>query len=228
MDIQELLFKQNIKINIIGDSIAAGAGSTGAYKTEQLVFEDTKQFFRRVAPNSWWGLLEAYLKKKNSTLTVTNNGCGGAYSYQIKNHLEDIISEEDDIVFILMGLNDRKRKDGMNELKENSEKILDELISRRKMVVVLTPNPSVHSNEYYENRLYHTDEVVEILRKAAKNKCVRLIDLYQYILDYLNDHNQKIDDVIFNPDGVGDGLHPGDFVQKLMFEKIIKELGIYI
>jgi len=228
MDIQELLFKQNIKINIIGDRIAAGAGSTGAYKTEQLVFEDTKQFFRRVAPNSWWGLLEAYLKKKNSTLTVTNNGCGGAYSYQIKNHLEDIISEEDDIVFILMGLNDRKRKDGMNELKENSEKILDELISRRKMVVVLTPNPSVHSNEYYENRLYHTDEVVEILRKAAKNKCVRLIDLYQYILDYLNDHNQKIDDVIFNPDGVGDGLHPGDFVQKLMFEKIIKELGIYI
>ena len=228
MDIQELLHKPNVRINIIGDSIAAGAGSTGAYKTEQLIFEDTKQFFRRVAPNSWWGLLEAYLKKKNSTLTVTNNGCGGAYSYQIKNHLEDIISEEDNIVFILMGLNDRKRKDGMTELKENSEKILDELISRRKMVVVLTPNPSVHSNEYYENRLYHTDEVVEILRKAAKNKCVRLIDLYQYILDYLNDHNQKIDDVILNPDGVGDGLHPGDFVQKLMFEKIIKELGIYI
>ena len=228
MDIQELLHKPNVRINIIGDSIAAGAGSTGAYKTEQLIFEDTKQFFRRIAPNSWWGLLEAYLKKKNATLTVTNNGCGGAYSYQIKNHLEDIISEEDDIVFILMGLNDRKRKDGRNELKENSEKILDELISRGKMVVVLTPNPSVYSNEYYENRLYHTDEVVEILRKVAKNKCVRLIDLYQYILDYLNDHNQKIDDIIFNPDGVGDGLHPGDFVQKLMFEKIIKELGIYI
>lgn len=222
MSIQELLQKQNVRINIIGDSIAAGAGSTGSYKTEQLIFEDGKHFFRRVAPNSWWGLLEAYLKKKNSTLTVTNNGCGGAYSYQIKNYLNEIISEEDDIVLILLGLNDRKRKDGMRELKENSEKILDELISRGKMVVVFTPNPSVHSNEYYENRLYHTDEVVEVLRKAAKDRCVQFIDLYQYILNYLKDHNQKIDDIIYNQDGVGDGLHPGDFVQKLMFEKIIE------
>lgn len=227
MDIHELLQKPNVRISIIGDSIAAGAGSTGSYKTEQLIFEDTKQFFRRVAPNSWWGLLEAYLKKKNSTLTVINNGCGGAYSYQIKNHLNEIISEEDDVVFILMGLNDRKRKDGMTELKENSKKILDELISRGKIVVVLTPNPSVHSNEYYDNRLYHTDEVVEILKRVAKDRCVQCIDLYQYILNYLKDHNQKIEDIIFDPDGVGDGLHPGDFVQKLMCEKVIEEIGMF-
>lgn len=226
MDIQELLQKPNVRINIIGDSIAAGAGSTGSYKTEQLIFEDGKPFFRRVASNSWWGLLEAYLKKKNSTLIVANNGCGGAYSYQIKNHLDEIISEEDDIVLILLGLNDRKRKDGMTELKENSGKIIDELISLGKIVVVLTPNLSVYSNEYYENRLYHTDEVVEVLRKVAKDKCVQLVDLYQYILNYLKDHHQKIEDIIFNADEVGDGLHPGDFVQKLMFEKIIEELGI--
>ena len=226
MNIQELLQKQNVRINIIGDSIAAGVGSTDGYKTEQLIFEDNKPFFRRVAPNSWWGLLEAYLKNKNSALTVINNGCGGAYSYQIKNHLNEMISEDDDIIFMLMGVNDRKRKDGMTELKKNSERVLDELISRGKIVVVLTPNPPVHSNEYYENRLYHTDEVVEILREVVKDRCVQFIDLYQYILNYLKDHNQKIDDIIFNPDGVGDGLHPGDFVQKLMFEKIIDELGI--
>lgn len=226
MNLQELLQKPNVKINIIGDSIAAGGGSTGGYKTDQLIFEDTKQFFRRVAPNSWWGLLEAYLKKKNDTLIVTNNGCGGACSYQIRNHLNEMISEEDDIVFILMGLNDRKRKDGMNELKENSERILDELISCGKIAVVLTPNPSIHSNEYYENRLYHTNQVVEVLKKVAGSRCVQLIDTYQHILNYLSDHNQKIDDIIFNPDGAGDGLHPGDFVQKLMFEKIVEELGI--
>ena len=53
MDIHELLQKPNVRINIIRDSIAAGEGSTGGYKTEQLIFEDTKQFFRHVAPNSW-------------------------------------------------------------------------------------------------------------------------------------------------------------------------------
>ena len=90
----------------------------------------------------------------------------------------------------------------------------------------VTPNPSVHSNEYYENRLYHTDEVVEILKGVAKDRCVQCINLYRYIINYLKNHNQKIEEIIFNLDGVGDGLHPGDFVQKLMFEKIIKELGI--
>ena len=39
-------------------------------------------------------------------------------------------------------------------------------------------------------------------------------------------HGQIIDDIIFNADGVGDGLHPSDFVQKLMFENIVSELGI--
>lgn len=138
-------------------------------------------------------MLETYLHKINSTLAVVNNGCGGAYSYQIKEHLKTLVSHEDDIVFVLLGLNDRKRTNGLKELKENLDNIIERLIAWKKTVVLLTPNPSVHSNEYYENRIYHTEQIVEI---------------------------------IFNADGVGDGLHPGDFVQKLMFENIISELGI--
>ena len=171
-------------------------------------------------------MLEAYLHKINSTLTVVNNGCGGAYSYQIKEHLETLVSREDDIVFVLLGLNDRKRTDGLKELKENLENIVERLISWKKAIVILTPNPSVHSNEYYENRIYHTDQVVEILKEVAANKGVLLIDNYQFVLDYLTTHGQIIDDIIFNADGVGDGLHPSDFVQKLMFENIVSELGI--
>lgn len=67
---------------------------------------------------------------------------------------------------------------------------------------------------------------MEILKEVAVNKGVLLIDNYQFILDYLTAHNQKIDDIIFNADGVGDGLHPGDFVQKLIFENVISELDI--
>lgn len=223
---QQMIRRENVRIKIIGDSIAAGGGSTQSYKTDQLIFEDEKKYFRRVSPNSWWGLLETYLHKINSTLTVVNNGCGGAYSYQIKEHLETLVSHEDDIVFVLLGLNDRKRTDGLKELKENLENIIERLISWKKTIVILTPNPSVHSNEYYENRIYHTNQIVEILKEVAVNKGVLLIDNYQFILDYLTAHNQKIDDIIFNADGVGDGLHPSDFVQKLMFENIISKIGI--
>ena len=223
---QQLIKKENVRIKIIGDSIAAGGGSTQSYKTDQLIFEDTKKFFRRISPNSWWGLLETYLHKINSTLTIVNNGCGGAYSYQIKEHLETLVAREDDIVFVLLGLNDRKRTNGLKELRENLENIIEKLIAWEKKIVILTPNPSVYSNEYYENRIYHTDQIVEILKDVAMNKGVLLIDNYQFILDYLAAHEQKIDDIIFNADGGGDGLHPGDFVQKLMFENIISELDI--
>ncbi|WP_346873841.1 hypothetical protein [Clostridium sp. UBA5988] len=58
---KDILVK-GIKIKIIGDSVAAGAGSSMSYKTEELMFEeDGTKYFRRVAPNSWWGLLEQYL-----------------------------------------------------------------------------------------------------------------------------------------------------------------------
>lgn len=34
-------------------------------------------FSRRIAPNSWWGLLEIYLKENYNPCTVENKGCGG-------------------------------------------------------------------------------------------------------------------------------------------------------
>lgn len=135
---QQLIRKENVRIKIIGDSIAAGGGSTQSYKTDQLILEDTKKYFRRVAPNSWWGLLETYLHKVNSTLTVVNNGCGGAYSYQIKEYLETLVSQEDDIVFVLIGLNDRKRTNGLNELKANLDNIVERLLVWGKKIVILT------------------------------------------------------------------------------------------
>ena len=40
---QQLIRKENVRIKIIGDSIAAGGGSTQSYKTDQLILEDTKK-----------------------------------------------------------------------------------------------------------------------------------------------------------------------------------------
>ncbi|MCM0650280.1 SGNH/GDSL hydrolase family protein [Clostridium swellfunianum] len=218
---------EGIKIKIIGDSIAAGAGSSMSYRTEDMIFEeDGTKFFRRVAPNSWWGLLEKYLRQNYSAVTVENKGCGGAFSYQIKKHLDDLISREDKLVFLLIGLNDRKRINGMEELKSNCASIVDELISDGKIVVLLTPNPSVHSNEYYSNRIYHTNEVVEILRDVAKSKSIPLVDNYKYIMEYLERNKLVIDDIIYG-DGCGnDGLHPSDYVQRLMFQNLIETMQI--
>lgn len=188
--------------------------------------EDGKKFLKRIAPNSWWGLLEQYLKENYYECTIENKGCGGAYTYQIDKHLDRLISIDDNVVFVLMGLNDRKLINGMEELKINCEGIVDKLIDKGKMVILLTPTPSVHSNEYYPNRLYHTDEVVEILRSIAKNKNILLVDNYKYVLEHLKKNQMVIDDINYGDNCMNDGLHPSDYVQKLMFQNLIETLEI--
>ncbi len=221
------ILAKGLKIKIIGDSVAAGEGSSASYETEELIFEDDgTKFFRRVAQNSWWGLLEQYLHDNYIKCTVENKGCGGAFSYQINKYLDTLISSDDNLVLVLMGLNDRKRMNGMEELKANCECVVDQLISKGKMVILLTPTPSIHSNEYYPNRIYHTNEVVEILCNIADNRKIPLVNNYKYIMEYLTKNQLAIDDVIYGEGCVNDGLHPSDYVQKLIFQNLIETLQI--
>jgi len=221
------ILAKGLKIKIIGDSVAAGEGSSASYETEELIFEDDgTKFFRRVAQNSWWGLLEQYLHDNYIKCTVENKGCGGAFSYQINKHLDTLISSDDNLVLVLMGLNDRKRMNGMEELKANCECVVDQLISKGKMVILLTPTPSIHSNEYYPNRIYHTNEVVEILYDIADSRKILLVNNYKYIMEYLAKNQLMIDDVIYGEGCVNDGLHPSDYVQKLIFQNLIETLQI--
>ncbi len=219
--------EEGIHIKVIGDSFAAGAGSSMSYETEDLIFENNGiKFFSRVAPNSWWGLLGKYLQDTYTECTIKNKGCGGAFSYQINKYLDSLIAYEDNLVLVFMGLNDRKLKNGMEELETNLECIIDKLTSQGKMVAILTPTPSVYSNEYYPNRIYHTENVVSVLRDVANRKNKPLIDNYQYVIEFLQRKHLKIEDIIYGDGCRNDGLHPSDDVQKLMFQNLIQTLQI--
>ena len=115
------LIRQGAQINIIGDSLAAGAGSSDSYSTEEVILHDGDDVFvRRAAPNSWWSRFQNYIDDKYPGCTVVNNGCGGAFSFQLKNHLPSVFQEDkDDIIFLFLGANDRKRVNGMDELRSN-------------------------------------------------------------------------------------------------------------
>lgn len=220
-------FEKGIRIKIIGDSIAAGTGSSMSYNTDELIFEDNGiRYYKKIAPNSWWGLLKQYLNENYAACTVDNMGCDGAFSYAILEHIDTLVSEDDGMVLILVGVNDRKRKNGMEELWRNCNAIIDKLMKDGKTVILLTPNPSSYENEHYPNRLYHTSDVVEILREAADENGILLIDNYRYIGKYLKDNNLAIEDIIYEDGCMNDGLHPSDKVQKLMFQNVIETLGI--
>lgn len=217
------------KINIIGDSIAAGIGSSDCVRTDYTIFTAKgHDYKRRIAPNSWWGLFADYLSDNFPKTTVINNGCGGVNSSQILSHIDSLINRDDDIIFLLFGCNDRKRKNGMDELYKNTKRIVDIIRAKKKKVILFTPTPSTEENENYENRIYHTDEVVRVLKTVAEEKNVMVVDNYYYVKHYLSSTSQVIDDIIFCEGGMNDGLHPGDVVQKLIYKNLMKALGLKV
>ena len=126
-----------MKITVIGDSIAAGQGCSDFRETEEVLMQYGEiKYVRCEAPSSWWGLLEA------DGVSVKNRGCCGAYSYQVLEHLEQFVEASDETVLILLGLNDRKRANGMQELRDNMTAILKQLKEWGKKPIVMTPFPS--------------------------------------------------------------------------------------
>ncbi|MDU7440128.1 MAG: SGNH/GDSL hydrolase family protein, partial [Clostridium sp.] len=54
-----VIINNGAKINIIGDSIAAGKGSSQSYSSDKVIFEDDiKKFYRIIAPHSCGTLFE--------------------------------------------------------------------------------------------------------------------------------------------------------------------------
>lgn len=217
----------NIKIKIIGDSLAAGVGSSNVEETNEVLFRDLlKKYCRVKTTTSWHNLLEKYLKENNINCTINNYGAVGVFSYQIDKFLNKLVDKDDDLVILLLGINDRKRVNGLKELNTNLRNIIDRLKKMNKKIIVLTPTPSITKNEYYENRIYHTLDIVKIIKEVSKEKDVLLIDLYEYINEYLEENNIKLEDIIYGENSRNDGFHPSDTVQRLMFERIIKDIEV--
>lgn len=221
------ILERGCPVKVIGDSLAAGVGSSGMVETDELIFQDeVGAYYRRQAPRSWWGLLDRYIKARYPGSRVESLGCGGAFSYQIVEQLPRLVAPGDGVVLLLFGLNDRKRPRGMEELPCNMAAVLGRLKAMGKYAVVLTPTPSTQENENYPNRLYHTPQVVGIVRAAAQGAGVPLVDLYADVEAYLQASGKALEDIINGPGCKNDGLHPADAMQRVMFESVVRALGI--
>ena len=221
------LIHNGANITIIGDSLAAGGGSSKIRRIDEVILVDGEEIYvRREAPNSWWGKLKFYLEENYPNCCVTNNGCGGINSSVVRENLNHLYNQKDDIIIILLGTNDRKIENGMEKLHRNLTYIVKYFKALDKQVVLMTPNPSTIKNESYPNRLYHMEDVVKVISDIALCENVLLIDHFCYIQEYLIASGKIIDDIIFGNECSNDGLHPSDEVQELMFYNVLNCLLI--
>ncbi len=114
----------------------------------------------------------------------------------------------------------------MSELFDNLTYLVRYFKNIGKQILLLTPNPSTVTNESYENRLFHMEDVANVISHVALVESVLLVNNYNYIQEYLFMTDKRIDDIIFGDKCSNDGLHPSNKVQYLMYRNLLNCLEL--
>lgn len=208
--------KEISNIKIIGDSLASGMGISGSHITSEIITNcDGYTFYRRAGGCGWATQLSRLLKN----CTITNNGCDGITSSQAWRCWNDIYSDTDELVLLLLGANDRKEIDGMTHLEKNLTRMISSCKENNSKVILITPHPVTLANDLLSSRLYHMADVVNTIRRVGHMTGTEIIDVYKCILDSGVDINAIMHG--------GDGNHPTDAMAN-MEGKIIESFFLNV
>lgn len=216
-------------IKLIGDSITAGGGSSDNNRSgEKIVTIDGITYQRQLGKKCWASLFSSYIEDKYPKSEVINNGCSSITSTDARKYLSTLYSSRDDIIIIMLGTNDRKQKEGMRILYDNLTYIVQYLKNQNKKVILMSPNPSTVTNESYINRLYHQEDVNNVIARVALNEWVQFINHFNFIQNYLLYTGKTIDELLFSDHSNWDGLHPTDIVHNLIYRNFVQNLNLGI
>lgn len=233
-------------IKLLGDSITQGMGSTGYvgytltengtsisvrgngpdYKSkgddyvvgDYLGESGARRWYESTSSTGWGNKLKDYLESKFDCV-VKNYGMSGISSGNLSELCKPLVYDEDDIVLLMIGTNDRATTT-KSDFRANVKSFVEYLTERNKKVVLLGATPvSVDREEITD---FHMEDVNNILRSVAYACGVEFIPVYDFFMEYCDIKSIDVDSLI------GDGLHPNDSGYDVMFKIICKNLGISI
>lgn len=218
---KELLL-EGIQIKIIGDSITAGSGSSDDDRSGKVILTiDGKNYKEQLGRKCWASLFSSYVKTMYPSCRTVNCSCSRLNSTQLRENLDQFLDEEDRLILLMIGANDRKQEDGEQRLRENVGYLLDYFRQMGKSVLLMSYPPSTEANESQPNRFFHMDDVDRILEEEAENQGVPFVSQYKLLLEYYREQQVTVEDMMMSGKGKRDGLHPPDLVHHLVFEQVV-------
>lgn len=216
------LLERGIQVKIIGDSIAAGSGSSDDNRSGPVILNiGGKDFKEQLGRKCWASLFAAYVRGLYPASCVVNRSCSRLDSQGLRENIRRFIDEEDRLVLLMIGANDRKLQDGEERLERNVKYILDYIGQGGKEVLLMSYPPSAAGNENRPDRYFHMADVDRILEEAAESRGIPFISHYQLLVQYYQEQQLSVEDVMLEGRGQRDGLHPSDLVHHLIFEQIV-------
>lgn len=223
----KLSLEKGAIVKLIGDSITAGGGSSDNNRIGEVIINiNGNEYRRQVGEKCWASLLKRHIEQKYPQSQVINNGCSDITSTHVKDHLLQLFNDYDDIVIIMIGANDRKQVDGMKNLYNNLIFIINRIKQTKKIIVLMSPNPSTAANQARPDRLYTLEDVNDVIRRVSEEKKIQFISNYDYINSYLAMSGRTIENLMIGKSEKLDGLHPSDEAHYLIFRNIVQSLFI--
>lgn len=198
----------------INDSIFEITGLTESEHTVSIGLTNAKN---ELASHSHVSLTGFIIKK---VAVVKPYGIGGTQSSGAYNEQRLAGS---DFVIMQYGTNDRHT----NVTPDNTTYNLIDAVQKIKdnigaETILMCACPASYKYEYGDDvvRYFHMWDVKNAVAKAARHFGMPYVDNYDAFLRYAETHNLTIDDLL------ADGLHPNDLGYKVMFENIMRTLGL--
>lgn len=239
-----LLSSGTTHIKLLGDSITQGMGSTGyigytivegdeeisvrgngheyPYKDENYIEGDylgelgARRWYESTSSTGWSNRLREYFESKFDCV-VKNYGMSGIGSANLDTLCKPLVTEDDDIIILMIGTNDRTTTEKAN-FKNNVRNFVNDLLENDKRVILMGSVPVSVENEAGCD--YHMEDVNNILKTVAYDCNVPFISVYDDFIDYCDSRDMDVDTLL------SDGLHPNDDGYEVMFRIISKRLGI--
>lgn len=212
-------------IKLIGDSITYGAAASGAgdgsNETGATIFTDTDDTIYHEAPHdipSWANKLRAYVAALDQTITFLNGGIGGKSAKWGNARKALWVSEAEDVVFVMLGTNDRWDCATTAEFESELTGFLDYVDDHSETMIVMTATPTSTDDEVTNN--FGMEEVDRVITKVCADKGYTHISLYREMLNYLLFTHKVATDYIQS-----DGSHPWDAGHLLIWQILQRELG---
>lgn len=216
------------QIKLIGDSITQGVGGTGFAQDGDLIFSDgvSNTWNVNTSGYCWANLFKTHVEAI-SDATVKNWGCRGisCMDVLVLDMLPTLIEDDDDIVIVMLGTNDRtdtqvpaENADLMYQM--NLKAICDYIIGQGKKLILISPIPATPEGDSVSGVHFDSNTVNMVCTSVANQVGCEYFNLSKELVNWILSTNGSYNTLY------SDTLHPSDKGYELMYYLICKGLNI--
>jgi len=212
------------KIKLIGDSITAGEGATGhtVPVDNPIIFDDgAGNVFREGCYDCrcWANYFREYIKANYPTVQFINAGIGGASAKWADENKQYWVDDDEDVVFVQLGTNDRSQSASIPAFKASLKSFLSYIRARSNLVIVMTANPALTDGSFP----FGMDKIDAAISELCIEENYPHISNFRDMLDYSINSKTRLVELV---QGAAYGSHPVDAGHLFMWQNIQQKLGI--